>query len=154
MSAVTVAPTSLVQCAQWFNGDLCGLVDCTHTQVCRTADRRVPPSCCRYSSLYGLFANAYVSTFPTCHVELFGPADFAVVNGSLYMARGLATLVGTPAAGALIRSSVSQAMSEACWRPTLLVGSLLAGTSVVVFWAILGAKRDRKVYMRGREAAC
>lgn len=94
-----------------------------------------------YSVLYGFFASAFVSLFPTSLVELFGPAHFAGVNGALYMARGLATLVGTPTAGLLIRSSGDGQMPDSYWRTTLMVGSLLGGASVAVLWVTVDAKR-------------
>jgi MFS family permease len=93
-----------------------------------------------YSILYGLFASAFVSLFPTSLVELFGPAHFAGVNGALYMARGLATLVGTPTAGLLIRSSSGGQMPDSYWRTTLLVGCLLGGASAAVLWVTIDAK--------------
>jgi len=94
-----------------------------------------------YSVLYGFFASAFVSLFPTSLVELFGPAHFAGVNGALYMARGLATLVGTPTAGLLIRSSGDGQMPDIYWRTTLMVGSLLGGASVAILWVTVDAKR-------------
>ena len=94
-----------------------------------------------YAIAYGTFASAYVSLFPTSLVEVFGPAQFASVNGVLYMARGLATLVGTPVAGLLIRDSmVSSTLPSAYWRTTVLVGSLLAGASVAVSWVRIETK--------------
>jgi MFS family permease len=94
-----------------------------------------------YSILYGIFASAFVSLFPTSLVELFGPAHFAGVNGALYMARGLATLVGTPTAGLLIRSSGDGQMPDSYWRTTLMVGCLLGGASLAVLWVTVDAKR-------------
>ena len=87
-----------------------------------------------YAITYGLFASPYVSLFPTTLVELFGPAHFASVNGCLYMARGIFTLVGTPVAGVLIREGVTVS-PEGYWRTTVMVGSLLAAATVGVLWA-------------------
>jgi MFS family permease len=95
-----------------------------------------------YSIVYGLFASAYVSLFPASLVETFGPQHFASVNGVFYMARGLATLVGTPSAGALIRSSAQVTMPEGYWRTTVLVGSLLAGASAGVWWVRIEKMRS------------
>lgn len=94
-----------------------------------------------YSILYGLFASAFVSLFPTSLVELFGPAHFAGVNGALYMARGLGTLIGTPTAGLLIRSSGDGQMPDSYWRTALMVGCLLGGASIAVSWVSIDAKR-------------
>ena len=90
-----------------------------------------------YSIMYGLFASPYVSLFPTSLVELFGPAHFASVNGCLYMARGMTTLIGTPLAGVLIRDSMAEMSPAGYWRTTVLVGSLLSAATVGVLWARL-----------------
>jgi MFS family permease len=95
-----------------------------------------------YSIIYGLFASAFVSLFPTSLVELFGPAHFAGVNGALYMARGLATLIGTPTAGLLIRNSSDGEMPDSYWRTTLMVGCLLGGASAAVLLVTIDAKRS------------
>lgn len=94
-----------------------------------------------YCVVYGTFASAYVSLFPTSLVELFGPAQFAGVNGVLYMARGLATLVGTPVAGTLIRNSMDRLLPGSYWRTAVLVGCLLMGASGAVLWVIFESKR-------------
>ncbi|KAI9700471.1 MAG: hypothetical protein M1820_006770 [Bogoriella megaspora] len=97
-----------------------------------------------FAILYGVFAGAYVSLFPTALVELFGVQNFASVNGFLYMVRGLGTLVGTPLAGLLIdsrghMSSATLQKASAYERTTILVGALLAATTVAVFWVRLEA---------------
>lgn len=97
-----------------------------------------------YAVTYGIFASAYISLFPTSLVELFGPAHFAGVNGVLYMARGFASLLGTPLAGALIRGSTLTATSPwSYWPVALLVGSLLASASASVFWVVVESKRNQ-----------
>lgn len=97
-----------------------------------------------FTVLYGIFASAYVSLFPTALVEIFGVANFASVNGFLYMVRGLSTLVGTPAAGALIRSSAAtHGMPISFENTSVMVGILLAAATIAVLWvrieAMLGA---------------
>jgi MFS family permease len=88
-----------------------------------------------FTVLYGIFASAYVALFPTSLIELFGVQNFASVNGALYMVRGLATLVGTPVAGALIRSSSPHSHGPASYQnATILVGVLLATATVAVLW--------------------
>lgn len=87
-----------------------------------------------FAMLYGIFAGAYVSLFPTSLVELFGVQHFTSVNGFLYMTRGLATMVGTPVAGALIRGSSSQHLSSAFEKTSIMVGVLLTGATVSVLW--------------------
>lgn len=92
---------------------------------------------------YGVFAGAYVSLFPATLVELFGVEHFASVNGFLYMVRGFAALVGTPVAGALIRSAGSHAdgkvMSQLFFHTSILVGALLVGATVGVVWVRIEA---------------
>ncbi|KAF2806997.1 putative MFS monocarboxylate transporter [Mytilinidion resinicola] len=98
-----------------------------------------------FTILYGIFAGAYVSLFPTVLVELFGVQHFASVNGFLYMVRGFGTLLGTPIAGALIHSSgarVSTGFGHKAMdytKPSVMVGSLLAAATVSVFWIRLEA---------------
>ena len=96
-----------------------------------------------YAITYGIFASAYISLFPTSLVELFGPANFAGVNGVLYMARGFASLFGTPLAGALIRGSTTATSASAYWPVALLVGSLLASASGSVLWVLVESKRNQ-----------
>ncbi|KAI1414579.1 MFS general substrate transporter [Hypoxylon sp. FL1857] len=86
-----------------------------------------------FAVFYGLFASAYVSLFPTCLIEIFGIQHFASVNGVLYMVRGMATLVGTPVGGALIRSATGSS-PQAYINMAVLVSVLLFAASVAVFW--------------------
>lgn len=103
-----------------------------------------------FAVLYGIFASAYVSLFPASLVELFGVQHFASVNGALYMMRGLATLVGTPVAGALIRSgSTTMAAKPGNYQDTsIMVGVLLTTATVAVLWvrfeAAIGQADDRR----------
>lgn len=95
-----------------------------------------------FTIFYGVFASAYVALFPTSLVELFGPQNFASVNGFLYMLRGLATMVGTPVSGLLIRGSATAAgvltprMYEGM---SVLVTMLLFATAFSVVWVRLEA---------------
>lgn len=96
-----------------------------------------------FSILYGIFAGAYISLFPTALVELFGVQHFASVNGFLYMVRGFTALIGTPIAGALIRGNGGDAegprLSQAYFKTSILVGALLAGTTAAVAWVRIEA---------------
>ncbi|KAI2464898.1 MFS monocarboxylate transporter [Annulohypoxylon bovei var. microspora] len=94
-----------------------------------------------FAVFYGLFASAYVSLFPASLIEIFGMQNFASVNGVLYMVRGMATLVGTPVAGALIRSSTGSAalLPHAYINMAVLVSVLLFAASIAVFWIRLEA---------------
>ncbi|PKX99068.1 putative MFS monocarboxylate transporter [Aspergillus novofumigatus IBT 16806] len=94
--------------------------------------------------------------FPATLVELFGVEHFASVNGFLYMVRGFAALVGTPVAGALIRSAGShvgqEVMSKLFFNTSILVGVLLVGATVGVVWVRIEAAvsmMDRQVGVGG-----
>jgi MFS family permease len=93
-----------------------------------------------FTVFYGVFASAYVSLFPTSLVELFGVQNFVGVNGALYMVRGFATLLGTPIAGLLIRSSQHQnADSHSYVNTSIMVGVLLAAATFAVLWVRIEA---------------
>jgi MFS family permease len=93
-----------------------------------------------FTIFYGIFASAYVSLFPTSLVELFGIQNFVSVNGALYMVRGLATLLGTPVAGLLIRSNQQQKASPRSYENTsIMVGVLLAAATFAVLWVRIEA---------------
>ncbi|BEJ15428.1 hypothetical protein CspHIS471_0500330 [Cutaneotrichosporon sp. HIS471] len=94
-----------------------------------------------YSIMYGTFASAYVSLFPAALVEIFGPHNFASVNGILYMARGFGTLAGTPSAGATVHSSSHTAGPSAYFGMATLISALLLAASVGVVWVRWENKR-------------
>ncbi|RFU76009.1 hypothetical protein TARUN_6219 [Trichoderma arundinaceum] len=87
-----------------------------------------------FTILYGIFASAYVALFPASLVELFGAQNFVSVNGVLYMVRGLATLVGTPIGGVLIRSHSSDNPSKSYEGMSLLTSIFLFAASFSVLW--------------------
>ena len=99
-----------------------------------------------FSSIYGVFAGAYVSLFPTALVESFGVQNFASVNGLLYMIRGFGTLIGTPVAGSLIHRQLGKHMSSSFEKTSVMVGCLLLGASVAVSWARVEAAIKRGVW--------
>ncbi|KAL1852681.1 hypothetical protein Plec18170_005815 [Paecilomyces lecythidis] len=94
-----------------------------------------------FTITYGIFASAYVSLFPTSLVEIFGVQNFASVNGVLYMVRGMATMVGTPVGGVLIRSGsmTSSLKPKAFENMSLLVSALLFAATAGVLWVRLEA---------------
>jgi MFS family permease len=97
-----------------------------------------------YSLVYGLFASAYVSLFPTSLVEMFGPAHYASINGILYMLRGFGGLFGTPIAGLLIRKSGVPFMAKAYWTSALLVSIFTTGATMAVCWAWVELRRKQR----------
>jgi MFS family permease len=92
-----------------------------------------------FTVFYGIFASAYVSLFPASLVELFGVQNFASVNGLLYMLRGMATLIGTPVAGVLIRSNQQNSQPKNYQNTSIMVGILLVSAAVSVFWVRIEA---------------
>lgn len=95
-----------------------------------------------YSIMYGTFASAYVSLFPAALVEIFGPQNFASVNGILYMARGLGTLAGTPSAGATVHSGSHMVAPSAYFGMATMISALLLAASVGVVWVRWENKRS------------
>ena len=95
-----------------------------------------------FTVMYGIFASAYVALFPTSLVELFGAQNFASVNGVLYMVRGLATLVGTPVGGAMIRGTVSGPEPSNYSAMSILTSALLFAASLAVIWVRIEASAD------------
>lgn len=87
-----------------------------------------------FTVLYSIFASAYVSLFPAILVELFGVKQLPYTTGVLYMAQGMAALVGTPVAGVLVRGSDGAKRSDDYTGMTILVSSLLLATSACVAW--------------------
>lgn len=94
-----------------------------------------------YSIMYGTFASAYVSLFPAALVEIFGPQNFASVNGILYMARGFGTLAGTPSAGATVHSSSHNVRPNAYFGMATMISALLMAASIGVVWVRWENKR-------------
>lgn len=90
-----------------------------------------------FSLTFGTFASAYVSLFPASLVEIFGPAQYASINGLLYMLRGIGGLVGTPLAGVLVRASGISLMPKAYWSSAVLVSALLMSATLSVTWVWL-----------------
>ena len=102
-----------------------------------------------FNICYGLFASAYVSLFPTSLVELFGVQHFASVNGFLYMVRGASAFVGTPSAGATVRTSSSISGKPLAYESmALLVSVLLVAATFSAAWvrieAMTGDPSSRK----------
>lgn len=99
-----------------------------------------------YTVCYGVFASAYVSLFPSVVLEVFGPAAFPAVYATLYQMRGVATFVGTPVAGALVRGAGgggtgSAGGSEAYWGTVVMVSGLLCAATVSLGWARVEAAK-------------
>jgi hypothetical protein len=90
-----------------------------------------------FSSIYSITAGAHASLFPTALAEQFRVQNFVIINGLLYMIRGIGTLVGTPVTGSPIHrhSGPSSHPASSFERTSLMVGCLLVGASMAVTWA-------------------
>ncbi|KAI1092485.1 MFS general substrate transporter [Rostrohypoxylon terebratum] len=84
---------------------------------------------------YGLFVSAYTRCFRLVSSRSLECRIFASVNGVLYMIRGVATLVGTPVAVALIQSGWgSSVLPHGYVNMSVLVSVILSATSVALLW--------------------
>jgi hypothetical protein len=72
-------------------------------------------------------------------VELFGAQKFASVNGVLYMARGMASMVGTPVGGILAARRVGP--GKYAGMAVLVSGLLFAATAVTTWVRVEAAIR-------------
>lgn len=88
-----------------------------------------------FTVLYGSFASAYISLFPACLLELFGPKHFTAVSGALYLVRGAGALVGTPLTGLLIPQVTALTRATAYVHAAITVGALMCAASMFTAWA-------------------
>ncbi|KAH0432730.1 MFS monocarboxylate [Colletotrichum camelliae] len=96
-----------------------------------------------FTVLYGLFASAYVSLFTPSLVELFGMRELPRVAGVMFMAQGIASMIGTPVAGVLIRGNEATKTSEDYLGMAVLVGGLMFAAAASVAWVRLEVTWDR-----------
>ncbi|KAH8682070.1 major facilitator superfamily domain-containing protein [Xylariales sp. PMI_506] len=93
--------------------------------------------------LYGLFASAFVSLFTPALVEIFGVQELPRLAGIMYMVQGMAAMVGTPVAGALLRSHGIENSPNNYLSMAILVSVLLASGTVTAVWARMELMIDR-----------
>ncbi|KAK1635110.1 monocarboxylate transporter [Colletotrichum phormii] len=96
-----------------------------------------------FTVLYGIFASAYVSLFPPALVELFGMELMPQITGIMYMIMGVASMIGTPVAGALVRGHGEIKESGDYMGMGIMVGTLMAAAAIFVAWMRLEATADR-----------
>ncbi|KAI8233857.1 MFS transporter asaE [Colletotrichum sp. SAR 10_86] len=96
-----------------------------------------------FTVLYGLFASAYVSLFTPSLVELFGMRELPRVAGVMFMAQGIASMIGTPVAGVLIGGNEATKTSEDYLGMAVLVGGLMFAAAASVAWVRLEVTWDR-----------
>lgn len=90
-----------------------------------------------FTILYGSFASAYISLFPTSLLELFGVQSFATVNGALSFVRGAGALLGTPLTALMISQSTALATARTYIHAATTVGVLLSAAGVCTGWVRL-----------------
>lgn len=105
----------------------------------------VPASAARglfvtFAVINGATTGAFTSLFPATLIDLFGPQNFASINGVVYMLRGCASMIGTPGAGALLRHDHDSG-PHAYLTMSVLVGCLLFGAAMASFWIRAESKR-------------
>jgi MFS family permease len=92
-----------------------------------------------FTICYGAFASAYISLFPASLIELFGVQNFASVNGTLSLIRGIGALLGTPLTGLLIPQATALTTPTVYIDAAVIVGVLLFVAGLATFWARLEA---------------
>ncbi|CAJ2504138.1 Uu.00g115320.m01.CDS01 [Anthostomella pinea] len=85
--------------------------------------------------LYSIAAGGYYALFPALIAEVFGIRQYAAVNASILVIRGLGTMFGTPVGGQLLgRGDGTRAYASiAYWDGALLMGAMAC--CVGVRWA-------------------
>ncbi|KAI9296040.1 MFS general substrate transporter [Neoconidiobolus thromboides FSU 785] len=86
--------------------------------------------------LYGSVAGALIALLPVTSASLFGLNNLATINGLLYVANGIPSLIGTPLATALINlSSNGNNHGPSSYLPVILFSGIsgIVG-SVFIFW--------------------
>ncbi|KAF5670461.1 monocarboxylate transporter [Fusarium denticulatum] len=85
-----------------------------------------------FTVLYGLLASAFISLFPAALIELFGVQELPRIAGVMYMLQGLATLIGTPVAGALVRGEGLSRSSRDYTPMSAWAAALMASAAIAV----------------------
>jgi hypothetical protein len=103
-----------------------------------------------FTTMYGLFASAYVSLFSPAMMELFGLEDFPRVSGVMFMLQGAAALVGTPLAGLLVHNEAISRSPKEYLSMAICVGALFTGAAFAVGWVRVEIGRERDVRVHAR----
>jgi hypothetical protein len=78
-------------------------------------------------------SGGFNALLPTTLVEIFGPENYASVNGFLYFIRGCGAFMGTPVGGLLLPKRDYGMLSAGDYtRIIVFDGSLLVGSAVSV----------------------
>lgn len=61
--------------------------------------------------MYGIYSGGYNALLPTTITEIYGTQNYNSVNGFIYFARGLGSILGAPIAGAILRNNAGGGIS-------------------------------------------
>ncbi|OBZ66781.1 Riboflavin transporter MCH5 [Grifola frondosa] len=104
-----------------------------------------------FSALYGLFSGAFVSLLPT-HIATISPREkYGARLGSIYMLVAVATLAGTPTAGALLKVSDRSHFNGLIVFTGVLT---VAGALTLAAAGALSRKEVQKSHKESRESSC
>ncbi|KAI0634088.1 MFS general substrate transporter [Trametes polyzona] len=100
-----------------------------------------------FAALYGLFSGGFVSLLPTYIAKISPRERYGARLGSVYMIVGVATLVGSPTGGALLKVA-----DERHFRTLIIFCGVMsaAGTAVLSAAGLVGSRRFRKRLRRVR----
>ncbi|EJF60629.1 monocarboxylate permease [Dichomitus squalens LYAD-421 SS1] len=99
-----------------------------------------------FAALYGLFSGAFVSLLATYIATITPREVYGARLGSVYIFIAVATLIGTPTAGALLNITDEEHFNSLIMFTGVL---LAAGTVVLIGAAVVGSERAREK-LRGR----
>ncbi|TBU46221.1 monocarboxylate permease [Dichomitus squalens] len=98
-----------------------------------------------FSALYGLFSGAFVSLLPTYIASITPREVYGARLGSVYMVVAVATLVGTPTGGALLKVTDESHFTSLIIFSGVLIG---AGTVTLTMAGLVGSPRLRWISER------
>ena len=83
--------------------------------------------------IYAVMSGGFNALLPTILVEVFGPENYASVNGFLYFIRGCGAFMGTPVGGLLLPHQATSTLYPADYTRVIVYdGVLLLGSAMSV----------------------
>ncbi|KAI9298016.1 MFS general substrate transporter [Neoconidiobolus thromboides FSU 785] len=99
-----------------------------------------------FNVLYGIAAGGIISMSPVVVVQLFGIEGIASINGLLYFASGVPSLIGTPIASAILTAS-SYRLPKPNYIPVIMYAATSALLGSLIFFS-LKLMVNRKIFVR------
>ncbi|TFK87296.1 MFS general substrate transporter [Polyporus arcularius HHB13444] len=102
-----------------------------------------------FAALYGLVSGAFVSLLPT-YIATISPREvYGARLGSVYLVVSVATLVGTPTGGALLK-----VVDQKHFNGLIIFSGVLtlAGTIILAGAGVVGSKRLRRLFTRRKSS--